>query len=657
MATYYFDPDGGNDANDGLSFANRKKTWGGLAPANGDELRIMAARDPHSLGDVTWTNGSNSLTLASAKNVTLDNANTAWTPSTNVVATLQTTSMTRVWKEGTNCARLAVNATFTTGVIGYKALGATLDLSAYRAISMKIGHSVAIASGVLILDLCSDAVGAVPVASIPLPTGTLTSTGYNIFADYGAALPSNVNSIALRLTTDFGAVNIDFDNIIACHELGHADHLCHDSMIGKETVGEPEMWPIKSIDGTTVVLGAPETTGTAMGRQYAGATETVTTYAQQTQVLLASPAAFSNNGATFAITGGWDRTAMTTQSGETFLSGRLFCATPFSRISPSHSISKVSYTGFISGITTHTTLTGKLGTVQGKHASGNVVIVLLAENFSEINLDYMVMNTLFGYAGTLNPYNLTFQIKSKLWGECNVANRGFWDGTSVIPFLALRQTSVELGTIRNCAVAFGGTSAASCQSLKNTAFVGNGSDFPLSTYDCSYFLDNCTFSWSLSSGSFTGGGSLTFTRRNGDPRLNGYDSYMLSCDVQTAVAPATGDTAAWAFCAAAGHPNTANTWPRFVIDRIEVEAGKTYTINYDVRRTHASAVARMSALNTDGTRVSADTSPTINTWAAGTALVITAAADGVIDLEWGIYTGQSGTARTVYAANITVAVS
>ena len=60
MATYYLDYENGNDANDGLSFANRWKTMTSGATAAriapGDTIRIMGSPDPTSLGiGATWT--------------------------------------------------------------------------------------------------------------------------------------------------------------------------------------------------------------------------------------------------------------------------------------------------------------------------------------------------------------------------------------------------------------------------------------------------------------------------------------------------------------------------------------------------------------------------------------------------------------------------
>ena len=39
MTTYFVDPVGGNNSNNGLSFANRKQTVGNITPSAGDTIR------------------------------------------------------------------------------------------------------------------------------------------------------------------------------------------------------------------------------------------------------------------------------------------------------------------------------------------------------------------------------------------------------------------------------------------------------------------------------------------------------------------------------------------------------------------------------------------------------------------------------------------
>lgn len=59
MATFFLDFEGGNDANDGTTFANRWKTMTNGATAAriapGDTIRLMGSPAPTSLGNATWT--------------------------------------------------------------------------------------------------------------------------------------------------------------------------------------------------------------------------------------------------------------------------------------------------------------------------------------------------------------------------------------------------------------------------------------------------------------------------------------------------------------------------------------------------------------------------------------------------------------------------
>ena len=63
MTTYYVDFEGGNDSNDGTSFANRKKTFVGICSPDettnldaGDEVRVMG-QPITSIGNATWKSG------------------------------------------------------------------------------------------------------------------------------------------------------------------------------------------------------------------------------------------------------------------------------------------------------------------------------------------------------------------------------------------------------------------------------------------------------------------------------------------------------------------------------------------------------------------------------------------------------------------------
>lgn len=656
MAVKYFDPDGGNDANDGLSFANRKKSWNAVSFAAGDELRIIAAPDPISLGSVSWTNGSNTLTLPAAKTLTVDNCDTAWTPSTNVTATAITantsftSSLTHPYKEGTGRAHIVAASAFATGIIAYRALPSTLNLSGYTALSLYFGNSVAIVANGLRLDLCSDAVGAVPVASYTFPADSTTGTVRAMLLEFGSALPSNVNSIALYALLDPG-VNAAFalDNIIACQSKGHADHFCHDSLIGKQTTGEPEWWPIRSIDGTTVVLGDLLSTPSSAGRLYPGATETVTTYAQQTQRLLASGLVTANN-VKFNISGGWDRTAMTTQTGRSVLTGYGFVATPFRATSPAFTITGgIGIAGFQSGILGHQTLTGTCD-AHVDFVVGCATVCGSLENYRVIDIGTAIMCDAFGSNSGSNIWNTRVLVDIDLYGESRTTSGLFTSATDFGPNSPPTQADFRVGMFRNNATVFGDGQGSIY--VRGAQLVANTNDFgDVSTNRLNTVLIGCSFQRAPDSGTISNG-SVVYTGRNGDPRLCGYFNYLISCEVQTTVVPATGDTAAWAF-EFRTNDVVAATPLYYPISRFAVEAGKTYTIGYDGRYASTNTLGRVRVVDTDRTEYGATMAGGANAWATY-SFNFTADADGYVEIELG---GYGSANNSVYAANFTIAVS
>lgn len=132
MATYYIDFENGNDANTGLSFAQRWKTiTNGATLARigpGDEIRIMASPDPTSIGNATWTGGGRlaSASILSSTNATpiviTASAAHGLVPGDYVMITGHTTNTNAngVWKVGTTPTSttfqiLQVDGSNTTG--------------------------------------------------------------------------------------------------------------------------------------------------------------------------------------------------------------------------------------------------------------------------------------------------------------------------------------------------------------------------------------------------------------------------------------------------------------------------------------------------------------------------------------------------------------
>ena len=132
MATFYLDQDGGNDANNGTTFALRWKTITSGATAAriapGDTIRIMASPDPTSIGDATWTGGGrpSSVNISSSTNatpivITTSSAHGLVTGDYVVVTGHNTNTNARgVWKVGTTPSAtqfqiLQIDGTNTTG--------------------------------------------------------------------------------------------------------------------------------------------------------------------------------------------------------------------------------------------------------------------------------------------------------------------------------------------------------------------------------------------------------------------------------------------------------------------------------------------------------------------------------------------------------------
>lgn len=304
-----------------------------LRVSPGDSARLPASPAPAAMGNATWTNGSRVVTLASAVTANIDTCDTTWTAvGTNVT---QSTN-TNIRKHGTGDLQLTLAAAFSTGKVAYKTFGAPLDLSAFQQVSFWFRASTTPAANTLELRLCSDTLGDVPVHVIPLTEFTVGGTWRAIVKDFGAALSSSIASISVYASADPGTLTLYLDNIVACKASSSADALTHLSLIGKNTAGEPEWYPIGSIDGTTVEIGnyAEGHIGTtaATPRPYYGTGETVTLYRLQPldyangqansafNTANRTLAASGSDGNPLTISGGWDST-YTSQTGVSWVSG------------------------------------------------------------------------------------------------------------------------------------------------------------------------------------------------------------------------------------------------------------------------------------------------------------------------------------------------
>lgn len=328
MTIYYFDPENGNNASAGTSFVTRKRSMQVGAPAfsSGDEARFISSPDPTSLGiNATWTNKSATVTLASSLTQLITNCGTNWTPDTDVTSAVDT----GIYREGASSIRLDIANAFTTGRTAYFPTGA-LNLSAYQQISFWLRSNIVLPANTVRINTYQNANGTAIRDSVDVTFAiTPADRWVPITINTGGALDNNINSIGLHIINDPGvAYSIFLDNIIAVKSAASADSLSLTSLIGKNT-GDETWWAIRSINGTLVVLDqCPTMTPSSTGRGYSGVTETVTTYKRETVKTDLSPSGgnrLTSNGSIGSpinVSGGWNRTDMSTQIGESWLDGR-----------------------------------------------------------------------------------------------------------------------------------------------------------------------------------------------------------------------------------------------------------------------------------------------------------------------------------------------
>lgn len=322
-------PRGGSSWTDAWLTLNNGATASRIAA--GDTIRVAKTGAPTSIGNATWTLNSNTVTLASAKTITVDNCETAWTSANSANVTRQTGS-----KEGTYYARVVSPASTTVSTkYAYYTLPSTLDLSAYQDLNLWfIANTSSYNTNTRwSIKLCSDTTGDTVVDSFEIPAIPLTGqwTPMVITKTGGGNLGNSIKSIAIYTgtVTPGNSQNVQFDNIF----VSKTNDLNLQSLISKNSAetGGTETWHgIQSIDGTTIKLANDNgtTNQSAQLRGYYGTTETVTTYmrttfkfAQQSSITSAQTIQKGGSaGNQITFTGGWN-TTNDTQDGDTWIDG------------------------------------------------------------------------------------------------------------------------------------------------------------------------------------------------------------------------------------------------------------------------------------------------------------------------------------------------
>jgi hypothetical protein len=329
MTERFLRPDFGSDSNDSLTFATARRTVNtGMSAAlisPGDYIKLVSSPDPTLVGNATFTNKSDNIVLTEELVQVVNLCEAAWSVPGGSGNSSSTDSTNK--KYGSRASTLTVAGSFTTGLAAYTTT-ASGDYSTSEQLSFWIKPSLAVAASSIRFSLCSDALGATPVDDFTITHNLLSNRWYPLTIDKSSALGNSIQSIALYVDIDLGGSSVTFtvDHMVACLPTSNAKSLTLNSLVGKNL--DTECWyPVRAFDGVNLKLDQnSQSLGGTTPKGYSGASETTSLYKREcfkmppadtsTAINTANEAGTSGNPITYS--GGWDRAAMTSQTGETW---------------------------------------------------------------------------------------------------------------------------------------------------------------------------------------------------------------------------------------------------------------------------------------------------------------------------------------------------
>lgn len=301
-------PRGGSSWSDAWLTTTSGATSARIQP--GDTIRYNKQTVTGTGVDATFTANSKTVTLANALTKTIEHANSGFTVSSNITGTTNTSR-----KIGLTATLITPDSGFTTGKVCYKEVagGGTQNFSAYSKISLwfRPTTNVVITANTYKICLCSDATGDTIVNEINIPATIANNVWHAFVLDYGGALGSSIQSVAIYANSDPGTTAFSFNNIIACNTLSHT------TLFGFE--GDC-FYNVQAIDDTTVTIDSNNiSTG---GQGWYGTTGTaelfyripIESYLNAT--INAANDSGSATGGYITFSGGWD-TGTNTRDGMT----------------------------------------------------------------------------------------------------------------------------------------------------------------------------------------------------------------------------------------------------------------------------------------------------------------------------------------------------
>lgn len=768
MATFYLDYEGGNDANDGTTFANRWKTITNGATAAriapGDTIRIMASPDPTSIGNATWTGGGRPLAIniASSTNATpieittsaahglsandyvsvidhttntnangiwkvgainsttkftivqIDGTNTtgngvggatgnitkvnntivktasalvqnialcgglgqkpAWTQSANVTATQLVTT----YKEGYSCASIAIGAAFTTGKAAYYTLPASLDLSAYQQVSfwIRLVSGTIGAAGSVYVALCTDTTGDTVAHQCDVPALGTTGQWVPVTVNLGTNLNAAIQSVAFYVVTDNGAQTFYLDNIIACKAAASNDSLTLTSLISKsDGTGDEAWYAVQSLNSDAIMLSntTPQASTSSDVRGYNGATATVTTYKRETiktiPVASGNVQAVNEGGSAGSLTtysGGWNRTDMSTQTGQTWFDGQNnagiglnastfgymafdrvnFCRynTGYSDAAGPNSIGSMYATACSTGITIGSTIAPAIGSAAtalwGNNNSTGIVFSGFGSNITAVKTTENCTSVGFGFsgAGQCRVVNaITGNAGSSTGGGLRVTNSSNCTVDSVTSTNGL--IGISVGTASNCFINGGSTTG----SLTNgVAFTSTGE----------LYLNNFTINETTEVSGLASGLRYLYSNRHDNTDNNSWIWQGQGTINQQAAVVDSPATTSWKM-----NPTTADataTSPLLLkLGTVVCAASTLVTVTARMRRSNTGLTMRLCCpggqISGVANDVTADMTAAIDTWETVT-ITFTPSKAGAVDIYAYAF---GGTTYSGYVCNLT----
>jgi hypothetical protein len=693
-----------------------------LAPAVGDTV-VINGHGTNTNANGIWTvsavNGSNAITLQTeqgtnstgngvggstgtvrkinncvvrlaapvTKNIALI-GNQGQKPNWSASANVTNTVIQSDFKEGGECQQVAIALAFTTGLAAFFPTG-TLDLSGYQQVAFWIKQTAGTlgAAGAVSLKLCTDTAGVTGVHTLNVPALATLNQWSQVVVDLGANMSAAIKSVALYVNTDNGAQTFLLDNIIACKASGSADSLTLASLISKNT-GTEAWWGIQSINDTRIMLeyiANAIPASSSLQRGYAGVTETVPLYKRETTkppmqigggIFMTPNKGGSSASNYISYSGGWNRTDMSTQTGETWFDGQNGSGTGMTdngNVRSYLNFDKINFVRFSIGFTNSagSSFAQHIGSLSAIHNSGTNIQLsgwqTTADNLAAHNAPN---NISIGSGSTITtisradstPGNGVNLGAGSSIGTVVQANNNQSAGVAAASMTTIGTISAANGNQSGLTTGDGGTvgfvnannntvAGVNLQSSGGVKILGgttsgNGAGVTALNSGLSVLRNFTASDTTPFAATSTFNNSTIFCER-----VNGVaDTHLITTDGGTIISATdqrkTASGIAWKFRPASTNRNSA--YPLSLsVAKVAVAANTSLSVQINTRRDNVNIKGRLRIAGGQLAGVPSDVTvacePTINTWALSSALTVTPTETGVLEVFFDCWDGVGAT--------------